>query len=158
MWLRTCRWLLAALLCLRVGGRGWAVWPWVHRGHVSGSVSSQETPVCAERLGGFWVSHLCVCLYTCGSHVCLLNGDFKKNLNTRERFGRCWETDSPGRRNVNPLTGPGTPEQHCLLFLPAGVLDGQAASAQAHLGGGCVGSRGGRVGWSRPGEGGPQGT
>ena len=90
--------------------------------------------------------------------MCLLNGDLKKNLNTRERFGRCWETDSPGRRNVNPLTGPGTPEQHCLLFLPAGVLDGQAASAQAHLGGGCVGSRGGRVAWSRPGEGGLQGT
>ena len=66
------------------GKRGWEVWPWVHREHVSGSVSSQEAPVCAEKPGGSWVSRLCVCLYTCGSHVCLLNGDLK-NLNTRER-------------------------------------------------------------------------
>ena len=66
------------------GKSGWEVWLWVQRGHVSGSVSSQEAPVCAEKLGGFWVRRLCVCLYTCGSHVCLLNGHLK-NLNTRER-------------------------------------------------------------------------
>lgn len=36
------------------GKSGWEVWPWVQRGHVSGSTSSQEAPVCAEELGAFW--------------------------------------------------------------------------------------------------------
>lgn len=47
------------------GKSGWEVWLWVQRGHVSGSVSSQEAPVCAEKLGGFWVRRLCVCVCVC---------------------------------------------------------------------------------------------
>ena len=43
------------------GKSGWEGWLWVQRGRVSGSASSREAPVCAETLGGFWVSCLCVC-------------------------------------------------------------------------------------------------
>ena len=43
------------------GKSGWEVWLWIQRGRVSGSVSSQEAPVSAEKLGGFWVRRLCVC-------------------------------------------------------------------------------------------------
>lgn len=43
------------------GKSGREVWLWVPRGRVSGSVSSQEAPVCAEEPGGFWVRRLCVC-------------------------------------------------------------------------------------------------
>lgn len=39
---------------------------------------------CLCRDPGRLLGELSVCLYTCGSHVCLLNGDLK-NLNTRER-------------------------------------------------------------------------
>lgn len=70
------------------GKRGWEVWPWVHRAHVSGSVSSQEAPVCAEKPGGFWVSRLCVFVHVWKSCVFTERG-FKKPQYKRERFGRC---------------------------------------------------------------------
>lgn len=53
------------------GKSGWEVWPWVQRGHMSGSVSSQEAPVCAERLGGFWVRRLHVCVCTRVEVMCV---------------------------------------------------------------------------------------
>lgn len=70
------------------GKSGWEVWLWEQRGRVSGSLSSQEAPVCAEKLGGFWVRHLCVFVHVWKSCVFTERG-FKKPQYKRERFGRC---------------------------------------------------------------------
>lgn len=88
MWLWMCRrrW---QPFCVCVSGKsGWEVWLWVQRGRVSGSVSSQEAPVCAAKLGGFWVRRLCVFVHVWKSCVFTERG-FKKPQYKKERFGRC---------------------------------------------------------------------
>lgn len=88
-----------------VGAQGTCVWERVFPG---GSCLCRE----AGRLLG--EPSVCVFVHVWKSCVFTERG-FKKPQYKRERFGRCWETDSPGRRNVNRLTGPGTLEQLCLL-------------------------------------------
>lgn len=66
------------------GKSGWEVWLWVQRGHVSGSVSSQEAPICAEKLEGFWVRCLCVFAHVWKSCV-FTERRFKKPQYERER-------------------------------------------------------------------------